>query len=351
MRIVSWNVNGIKSAQGAIRAYLEEEKPDVLCINELKVTRATLTNVVKFIIEGPIRKVYDAVWNPCRKGAWHGTAVIAKKSLRMKVLATALEVRSKPGNVSPWLEKSALELGPSHIREGKRKVDEAEIIKAHQEEGRLLAVELFPSTTDEDDDEPKDSEGDNEMSEDSIVLVATYVPNSGVNFRDPLKRLAYRVHHWDCDVFAFLLDLEKTYAGRVIWCGDLNVIHREKDVSFFKRRIGCAGATNDERASFDGFLGTSNFVDGWRYLHPDEVGYSFYNVRYPVAGPLQRGKHFLDDGWRLDYFVVHSSLMDRVKDATIDLEDDSLYAAKGGSGLTKSMRVSDHLPISLYLDL
>jgi len=342
MRIVSWNVNGIKSCQEAIRRYLIDKKPDVLCINELKLSRGPLKLVVAHIMGGQIGEVYDGIWNPCLKGAWHGTAVLAKKTLGMKVLASKLEIRAKPGEVSPWLAKTLLELGPSHIREERREVSSGEIVKAHQEEGRLLAVSLTPPVNE-----------DSKMDESNeIVLVATYVPNSGVNFKDPLKRLAYRVHHWDADLFAYLLELEKTYEGRVIWCGDLNVVHHETDVSFFKRRVGCAGVTHDERASFDGFLSTTPFYDAWRDLYPEDVAYSFYNAKYPVAGPLKKGKHMLDDGWRLDYFIVHKALKGHVQDVTIDLEDDSTYATKvGGCGSGKSsMRVSDHLPMSLYLD-
>lgn len=332
MRIVSWNVNGIKSSQEAIRIYLQNVAPDVLCINELKVTKPTLNKVVEFIMEGEVGESYEGIWNPCQKGAYHGTAILAKKELGMKLLASGLEMRAKPGSVSDWLAKTELELGPSHIRPERREVSEEEILKGHQKEGRLLAVQIDQGETP------------------PFVLVATYVPNSGVNFRDPLRRLAYRVHHWDADLYAYLLELEKTYEGRVIWCGDLNVIHQEKDVSYFKRRIGCAGVTHDERGSFDGFLETTSFVDGWRTLHPKEVEYSFYNAKYPVAGPIKRSRSSINDGWRLDYFVLPKAMMAMVKESTIDLEDDRIYATKaGGCGPSKVMRVSDHLPISLYL--
>ena len=78
-------------------------------------------------MEGPVQKVYDAVWNPCKKGAWHGTAVIAKKSIHMKILANGLEIRAKPGDVSPWLSRTNLELGPSHIRDDRREVTEEDL--------------------------------------------------------------------------------------------------------------------------------------------------------------------------------------------------------------------------------
>ena len=327
MHLVSWNLNGIKGAKDALRSYLLERKPDVLCINELKLSRPSLEKVKVDVMAGEVGEIYDVVWNPCHRGAWHGTAVLAKKELRMEVLALTLDPKAKRGSTSPWLDKSSKwHEASTHIREECSDVDPAEISKAHEREGRLCTVKLHPS-----------------KEEDPIILVATYVPNSGVNFRDPLRRLAYRVHHWDADLYATLLELAATYRGRVIWAGDLNVIHKPEDVAYFKRRIGCAGATNDEMASFDGFLASTPFVDAWRHFHPEEVAYSFYNAKYPRAGATP-------DGWRLDYFIVHENLLGQVTGASIDLKDDHDFAVKvGGCGPKSAMRVSDHLPISLVL--
>ena len=36
MKIVSWNVNGIRARQGEVQAFIEREQPDVLCLQELK---------------------------------------------------------------------------------------------------------------------------------------------------------------------------------------------------------------------------------------------------------------------------------------------------------------------------
>lgn len=329
MRIVSWNVNGIKSAQISIRRYLLKEKPDVLCINELKSTKNALQSIINTIMKGKIGQKYDGVWNPCSTGAWHGTAILAKKHLHMELLSSKLKIKAKVGSTSKWLDKSTLKLSGrkiSHIRPDKRDVSKEEIVKAHRKEGRILVVKL-------NGDYP-------------IILVATYVPNSGVMFKDPLRRLAYRVHHWDTDLFNYLLKFAEDYEGRVIWCGDLNVIHHEEDVAFFKKRIGCAGVTHDERKSFDGFLQTTPFFDAWRYVHGyDEIAYSFYNAKYPTAGQQSNiNRNIVNDGWRLDYFIVHDSLKDCIVDTTIDIEDDSKYAVD-------TTRVSDHLPISLYIEV
>jgi exonuclease III len=57
---------------------------------------------------------------------------------------------------------------------------------------------------------------------DNFQLVATYVPNAGV---DGLKRLNYRVKEWDVDFQLYLKNLELASSKPVILCGDLNVAH------------------------------------------------------------------------------------------------------------------------------
>ena len=53
-----------------------------------------------------------------------------------------------------------------------------------------------------------------------FILVAVYVPNSGVQ---GLDRLNYRVKEWDVDFNAYLKALEVKSNKPVILCGDLNV--------------------------------------------------------------------------------------------------------------------------------
>lgn len=60
------------------------------------------------------------------------------------------------------------------------------------------------------------------MEFETFYLVAVYVPNAG----EGLKRLDYRVGHWDRDFQDYLLKLPKS----VILAGDLNVAHNEIDI-------------------------------------------------------------------------------------------------------------------------
>uniref|UniRef100_UPI0039798141 endonuclease/exonuclease/phosphatase family protein n=1 Tax=Salmonella sp. SAL4458 TaxID=3159913 RepID=UPI0039798141 len=36
MRIATWNINGVKARQGALLKWLEEDSPDIVCLQEIK---------------------------------------------------------------------------------------------------------------------------------------------------------------------------------------------------------------------------------------------------------------------------------------------------------------------------
>lgn len=169
-------------------------------------------------------------------------------------------------------------------------------VEEHDQEGRVISAEY----------------------EDYYVVVA-YVPNSG----SELKRLDYR-GTWDADFLAFLKKLEEHKP--VILCGDLNVAHREIDLARPKANYNkSAGFTQKEIDGMDAY--TSNgFIDTFRHFNPDEVKYSWWSYR---GGARSRNV-----GWRIDYFLVSESLLDRVAKAEI-LND---------------VMGSDHCPVLLELN-
>jgi exodeoxyribonuclease-3 len=57
-RIVTYNVNGIKARLERLVEYLGEEKPDIVCLQELKSSDETL----------PIKEIEAAGY----RGVWHG---------------------------------------------------------------------------------------------------------------------------------------------------------------------------------------------------------------------------------------------------------------------------------------
>ncbi|HIS27087.1 MAG TPA: exodeoxyribonuclease III [Candidatus Pullilachnospira intestinigallinarum] len=166
-------------------------------------------------------------------------------------------------------------------------------VKEHDQEGRVITLEFG-----------------------EFYLVTVYTPNS----QNELARLSYRME-WEDAFLAYLKKLEKKKP--VIFCGDLNVAHREIDLKNPKTNRRNAGFTDEEREKFSRLL-ESGFIDTFRYFYPDqEQIYSWWSYRFRA-----REKNA---GWRIDYFCVSESLKDRLVDAKI---------------LTDVMG-SDHCPVEL----
>ena len=168
-------------------------------------------------------------------------------------------------------------------------------IEEHDHEGRVITAE-FPQ----------------------YYVVTCYTPNS----QDGLARLDYRMR-WEDDFLAYLKKVEEKKP--VIFCGDLNVAHKEIDLKNPKTNRKNAGFTDEERGKFTDLL-AAGFIDTFRYFYPDQEGiYSWWSYRFSA-----RAKNA---GWRIDYFCVSESLKDRLEDAKIHTE----------------VMGSDHCPVELVL--
>ncbi len=153
----------------------------------------------------------------------------------------------------------------------------------------------------------------------NFYYVCAYVPNAG----EELIRLPFRMEYED-DLLEYLKELEKNKP--VIYTGDLNVAHTPIDLKNPKGNECSAGFTKEERDKMTRLL-NNNFIDTFRYFYPNEIKYSWWSYRFK-----SREK---DIGWRIDYFIVSSSLISKVKDSLI------LNEIKG----------SDHCPVELLIDI
>ena len=151
-----------------------------------------------------------------------------------------------------------------------------------------------------------------------FYFVGAYVPNAG----DGLKRLDFRMQ-FEKDLLEYFGELSKKKP--IVYGGDLNVAHNPIDIKNPKSNEHNPGYTIEERTAF-GKLLDQGYVDTFRYLHPEEVKYSWWSYRFHAREN--------NAGWRIDYFVVSESLKNRVRSAEIHNE---LFG-------------SDHCPISLELD-
>ena len=153
-----------------------------------------------------------------------------------------------------------------------------------------------------------------------FFLVTCYTPNA----QRELARLDHRLV-WDEAFRNYLVALDQQKP--VIVCGDLNVAHQEIDLKNPKSNRGSAGFSDEERESFTKLL-DAGFTDTFRYLNPDATGaYTWWSYMFKA-----REKNA---GWRIDYFLVSSRLVDKVKAAPI-------YSEILGS---------DHCPVGLELDI
>jgi len=168
-------------------------------------------------------------------------------------------------------------------------------IEEHDHEGRVITAE-YPE----------------------YYVVTCYTPNS----QDELARLPYRMQ-WEDAWRAYLKKLEQKKP--VVFCGDLNVAHREIDLKNPKTNRKNAGFTDEERGKFSELL-DAGFVDTYRYFYPEQEGvYSWWSYRFRA-----REKNA---GWRIDYFCVSESLKERLSGAHIHTD----------------VFGSDHCPVELDL--
>jgi exodeoxyribonuclease-3 len=133
-------------------------------------------------------------------------------------------------------------------------------------------------------------------------LYNLYVPNG----QHSLARVPYKL-----DFYQRLLDQCDALHARgenIILCGDFNTAHREIDLRNPKGNANTSGFLPEERAWIDRFL-EHGFVDIYRWLYPERAQYTWWTYRMNAR---QR-----NIGWRLDYFLISTTLAERVQDAVI----------------------------------
>eukprot|EP01027_Heterolobosea_sp_BB2_P022887 GEZU01033772.1.p1 GENE.GEZU01033772.1~~GEZU01033772.1.p1 ORF type:complete len:415 (-),score=116.28 GEZU01033772.1:73-1317(-) len=131
-----------------------------------------------------------------------------------------------------------------------------------------------------------------------FYLINTYVPNSG----EKLDRLKYRTEEWDVDFAKYVKGLQEKKP--VVWTGDLNVAILDIDVHSPKTLTKCAGFTPQERASFRKMVTDCDLVDSFRHFYPNTKNmFSYWSYRSKAK--------LKNAGWRLDYFMVSKSLVEK----------------------------------------
>lgn len=166
----------------------------------------------------------------------------------------------------------------------------------HDNEGRVIALEY-----------------------ENFYLVNVYTPNS----QRGLTRLEYR-QVWDKDFLAYMKNLEAVKP--IIFCGDLNVAHKEIDLARPKDNHHNAGFTDEEREDFTRII-EAGFIDTFREFDQEGGNYSWWSYMFNAR--------VNNVGWRIDYFLISEMLKPNLKDA---------FILPGVMG-------SDHCPVGIEIGL
>jgi exodeoxyribonuclease III len=251
MKLISWNVNGIRSILGkGLPEYLAKADADVVCLQEIKAR----PEQVAYDFGG-----YEVLWNSAQRPGYSGTAILTRRQPRAVI----------------------------------RGIGRAE----HDNEGRVLTADFG-----------------------EYFLVNVYTPNS----QRELTRLEYRTREWTPAFVEFLTRLQEEKP--VIFCGDLNVAHREIDLARPRENTRNAGFTIEEREAFDRTL-EPGFLDTFRELESGGGHYTWWSY--------QSGARERNIGWRIDYVCISHSLRGALKSAFIE----------------PHVMGSDHCPVGVTLEL
>lgn len=218
MRIISWNVNGIRSMMNkcktgekidktektnpsGITTLIQEQMPDVLCLQEIKTHNKSDLDFLDF--------KYTLV-NCATKKGYSGVALLT--------------------NVKPeWVSY--------HMHEHQEFMDEGRIITARFK---------------------------------NVVVVTVYVPNS----QDKLARLQERLE-WERMLREYLKILKEKNSVPIVLCGDLNIAPEEIDIHDPKGKKMTAGFSTIEREEFKKLLDVG-LTDSFRHLHT-EAKYTYWS--------------------------------------------------------------------------
>ncbi len=260
MKIISWNVNGIRAVEKkGFTDWLLNCGADVVCIQETKAHPSQLTQNIlapgseeNILFPIPAKEsaspvkiedenaLYKSYWSSAKKAGYSSTAIYSKK---------------QPDKVEL--------LGNSEF----------------DDEGRVLSA-YFGKT----------------------VIISAYFPNS----QNQGSRLDYKLGFCNA-IFEYLKKLVSD-GFNIVLCGDYNIAHKAIDLANPKANEGNAGYLPEEREWME-FFTTNGFTDTFRKFCQEPKQYTWWSYRFHA-----REK---DIGWRIDYQCVNNDFINKVKSSKI----------------------------------
>ncbi len=215
MKIISWNVNGIRAVhnKGLFLPFIDKYKPDILCLQETKAMQGQAE------IDLP---EYEEYWNSATKKGYSGTAIFTKAKPLSVLLGFPEDICKKYTLKDSYGDPNT--------------------------EGRIIAAEF------------KD-----------FYLITVYTPNS----KGDLSRLPLRHKGWDPAFLEYCKALEAKKP--VIFCGDLNVAHEEIDLARPKENVGEHGFTDEEREGVNNMI-KAGYLDTFRLFNKKGENYTWWTA-------------------------------------------------------------------------
>ena len=267
IKIVSWNVNGIRSniiCEGSmkknkkilkelpnecnLKQLISEHNPDIICFQETKCSEE-IGNQFQFS-EYPFK-----YWNESRGEGRRGSGY---------------------SGTSIWSKIQPEFVDNKYISEN---------IQFENNEGRFLIAKFK-----------------------TFDLINVYVPNSGTNYE-------YRISEWDKNIHTILSEyknIEKT----LIYTGDLNLVSNKLDIwnptILESKDINLKthnGLLKDERENFSKFINELKYIDVFRHFYKDKVEYTWWDQRTKCR-PINKGR-------RIDYFLIFEKYINIISNSEI----------------------------------
>lgn len=215
MKLVSWNVNGIRAVhkKGLFVPFIDKYKPDFILLQETKAEQNQSE------VDLPD---YEEYWNSATKKGYSGTAIFTKHKPKSVLLGL-------PEDIAKKYKVSDDGYGDPNS------------------EGRIVALET-----------------------EDFYVVTVYTPNS----KDDLSRVTLRHKQWDPAFLAHMKRLEEHKP--VIFAGDLNVAHTPDDLANPKPNEGKKGFTEEEREGIDKLI-KAGFVDTFRLFTNGKGHYTWWS--------------------------------------------------------------------------
>jgi exodeoxyribonuclease-3 len=95
MRIVTWNINSLRARQERVEAWLEEVQPDVVLLQETKMTDDAFPTLA-----------FEALGYTCAhhgQGQWNGVAILSKVGLKTSYRTSPVTATPTPMHASSLL--------------------------------------------------------------------------------------------------------------------------------------------------------------------------------------------------------------------------------------------------------